>query len=73
MVVNLEPLTVAVSHHFLSPAGLHSTLRLLRDAPHQVSGVRTQPGHSVSPRHTRHRAPNFQFLFISSACAPCLD
>lgn len=39
MVLNLEPFTVAVSHHFLSPAGLYNTLRLLRNAPHQVSGI----------------------------------
>ena len=36
MVLNVAPLTVAVSHHFLSPAGLHNTLRLLRESPHQV-------------------------------------
>jgi hypothetical protein len=39
MVLNVAPLTVAVSHHFLSPAGLHTTLKLLRDKPHQVSGI----------------------------------
>lgn len=39
MVLNLAPLTVAVSHHFLSAAGLHTTLRLLRDFPHRVSGI----------------------------------
>ena len=39
MVLNVAPLTIAVSHHFLSPAGLHSTLRLLRDTPQQVSGI----------------------------------
>jgi hypothetical protein len=39
MVLNVAPLTVAVSHHFLSPAGLSNTLRLLRDSPHEVSGV----------------------------------
>lgn len=39
MVLNVAPLTVAVSHHFLSPAGLHTTLRLLRETPWQVSGV----------------------------------
>ena len=39
MVLNVAPLTVAVSHHFLSPAGLHMTLRLLRDTPEQVSGI----------------------------------
>ena len=39
MVLNVAPLTVAVSHHFLSPAGLHTTLRLLRETPHQVSGI----------------------------------
>ena len=32
-------ITVAVSHHFLSPTGLYNTLRLLRSAPHQVSGI----------------------------------
>ena len=30
---------MAVSHHFLSPAGLHTTLRLLRETPEQVSGI----------------------------------
>ena len=39
MVLNVAPLTVAVSHHFLSPAGLHTTLRLLRETPEQVSGI----------------------------------
>ena len=39
MVLNVAPLTVAVSHHFLSPAGLSNTLRLLRESPHEVSGV----------------------------------
>ena len=39
MVLNVAPLTVAVSHHFVSPAGLYTTLRLLRTTPHQVSGV----------------------------------
>lgn len=39
MVLNVAPLTVAVSHHFLSPAGLHTTLRLLRETPWQVSGI----------------------------------
>ena len=39
MVLNLAPLTIAVSHHFLSPAGLHATLRLLRETPCQVSGI----------------------------------
>ena len=32
-------LTVAVSHHFVSPTGLCNTLRLLREKPEQVSGV----------------------------------
>ena len=39
MVLNVAPLTIAVSHHFLSPAGLHTTLRLLRETPEQVSGI----------------------------------
>ena len=39
MVLNVAPLTIAVSHHFLSPAGLHTTLKLLREKPHQVSGI----------------------------------
>ena len=39
MDLNVAPLTVAVSHHFVSPAGLYTTLRLLRTTPHQVSGI----------------------------------
>lgn len=39
MVLNVEPLTIAVSHHFLSPTGLSNTLRVLRETPHQVSGI----------------------------------
>jgi hypothetical protein len=39
MVLNVEPTTIAVSHHFLSPAGLPNTLRVLRDTPHEVSGI----------------------------------
>ena len=39
MVLNLELMTFMVSHHFLSPTGLYNTLRLLREAPHQVSGI----------------------------------
>lgn len=39
MVLNVDPLTIAVSHHFLSPSGLSNTLRLLRQAPEEVSGV----------------------------------
>ena len=39
MVLNVAPLTIAVSHHFLSPTGLYNTLKLLRDKPHEVSGI----------------------------------
>jgi hypothetical protein len=39
MVRNVSPLTVAVSHHFLSPTGLPNTLRLLRESPWEVSGI----------------------------------
>ena len=39
MVVNMAPLTVAVSHHFVSPAGLPNVLKRLRDTPEHVSGV----------------------------------
>ena len=39
MVVNVEAVTIAVSHHYVSPVGLSSTLRLLRDSPHEVSGL----------------------------------
>eukprot|EP00629_Pelagomonadales_sp_RCC1024_P005998 CAMPEP_0119262142 /NCGR_PEP_ID=MMETSP1329-20130426/1959_1 /TAXON_ID=114041 /ORGANISM="Genus nov. species nov., Strain RCC1024" /LENGTH=459 /DNA_ID=CAMNT_0007261755 /DNA_START=91 /DNA_END=1467 /DNA_ORIENTATION=- len=38
-VVNLDDFTVAVTHNFCSPRGLASTLGLLRDAPHLVSGL----------------------------------
>jgi hypothetical protein len=36
MVLNVEPITIAVSHHFLSPTGLPNTLRVLRDTPYEV-------------------------------------
>ena len=41
MVVNTgaDGATVAVSHHFCSPAGLPAVLRRLRETPEQVSGV----------------------------------
>ena len=39
MVLNVRPATIAISHHFLSPAGLANTIRVLRDTPHEVSGV----------------------------------
>ena len=38
-VVNLDDFNVALTHNFCSPRGLASTLRLLRDAPHLVSGI----------------------------------
>lgn len=59
MVLNVgKTATVAVSHHFLSPAGLSNTLRLLREAPHQVSGIdrglapRTASGGTADPART---------------------
>lgn len=39
MVVNIAPITIAVSHHFLSPSGLYNTLRVLRETPYEVSGI----------------------------------
>ena len=37
MVLNTDPsITIAVSHHFLSPAGLSNTLRMLRETPEEV-------------------------------------
>mmetsp|Transcript_7463 Transcript_7463/g.17057 ORF Transcript_7463/g.17057 Transcript_7463/m.17057 type:complete len:132 (+) Transcript_7463:493-888(+) len=55
MVRNVAPLTVAVSHHFLSPTGLHNTIRLLRESPEEVSGIdrglrpRQDPGPNPPP------------------------
>ena len=43
-VVNQDAFTVAVTHNFCSPRGLSSTLGLLRQSPHLVSGlVRDEP------------------------------
>jgi hypothetical protein len=39
MVLNVAPITIAVSHHFLSPTGLYNTLRMLRETPGEVSGI----------------------------------
>ena len=38
-VVNQDAFTVAVTHNFCSPRGLSSTLGLLRQSPHLVSGL----------------------------------
>jgi ribosomal protein L16 Arg81 hydroxylase len=53
MVLNVEPITIAVSHHFLSPTGLYNTLRLLRESPHQVSGI----DRGLAPRDGTGAAP----------------
>lgn len=39
MVLNVAPITIAVSQHFISPTGLYNTLKTLREAPHEISGV----------------------------------
>ncbi|KAH8081707.1 hypothetical protein JL720_8830 [Aureococcus anophagefferens] len=44
MVLNLAPVTVAVSHHFVSPSGLPNVLKRLRDTPEHVSGVERHLG-----------------------------
>ncbi|KAH8071740.1 hypothetical protein JL721_4243 [Aureococcus anophagefferens] len=44
MVLNLAPVTVAVSHHFVSPSGLPNVLKRPRDTPEHVSGVERHLG-----------------------------
>ena len=52
MVLNTDPsITIAVSHHFLSPAGLSNTLRMLRETPEEVDEL-TSSTHPLNPSIT---------------------
>ena len=44
MVVNLDPYTVAITQNFCSPLGLCATLKLLRESPALVSGIKREGG-----------------------------
>ncbi|KAH8056971.1 hypothetical protein JL722_7194 [Aureococcus anophagefferens] len=62
MVLNLAPVTVAVSHHFVSPSGLPNVLKRLRDTPEHERPAALADAEAVLARAAATARPRWRSL-----------